>query len=46
MSGPGDKPEKLSDEAKAIRLLVIKALVFVLIPLVAAGLAAYFTLPK
>lgn len=35
-----------SDEAEAIRFLVIKAAIFILIPLIAAGLAVVFLMPK
>ncbi|MGE0053618.1 MAG: phosphoribosylformylglycinamidine synthase-associated small membrane protein [Hyphomicrobium sp.] len=35
-----------SDHAHAIRFMAIKAAIFVLLPLVAAGLAVVFLMPK
>lgn len=37
---------KRSDEAEAMRFLAIKAAIFILVPLVAAGLAVVFLMPK
>ena len=37
---------KRSDEAEAARFLAIKAAIFILVPLVAAGLAVLFLMPK
>lgn len=38
--------KKRSDEAEAIRFLLVKAAIFILIPLVAAGVAVMFLMPK
>lgn len=48
MAGEQDKDQdkKRSDEAEAIRFLLIKAAIFILIPLAAAGLAVMFLMPK
>ena len=37
---------KGSDEVEAVRFLAIKAAIFILVPLVAAGLAVVFLMPK
>lgn len=48
MAGGQDKDQdkKRSDEAEAIRFLLVKAAIFILIPLAAAGLAVMFLMPK
>ncbi|HMN36243.1 MAG TPA: phosphoribosylformylglycinamidine synthase-associated small membrane protein [Hyphomicrobium sp.] len=44
-SPPNSKPPR-SDSAQAVRFLVIKAAIFILVPLAAAGLAVAFLMPK
>ncbi|MEQ1717219.1 MAG: phosphoribosylformylglycinamidine synthase-associated small membrane protein [Hyphomicrobium sp.] len=41
-----DPGPKRSDEAEAVRFLLFKAAIFILVPLVAAGLAVVFLMPK
>ena len=40
-----DTPKR-SDQAEAIRFLAIKAAIFILVPLIAAGLSVVFLMPK
>lgn len=35
-----------SDSAQAVRFLAIKAAIFIMVPLIAAGLAVVFLMPK
>jgi hypothetical protein len=44
MTGSGHKPAKRSDAEHAIRFMLIKAAIFVLVPAIAAGIAAYMVL--
>jgi hypothetical protein len=46
VGGTEDQNKKRSDEAEAIRFLLIKAAIFILIPLVAAAIAVYPLLMK
>lgn len=43
MTEPNGKPKR-TDAEEAIRFMVIKAAIFILIPAIAAGIAAYWVL--
>jgi hypothetical protein len=44
MTGPGHEPVKRSDAEQAIRFMLVKAAIFILVPAIAAGIAAYMVL--
>lgn len=48
MSDPANQSTKpaRSDGAEAARFLIVKAAIFILVPLIAAGLAVMFLMPK
>ncbi|MBK9077894.1 MAG: phosphoribosylformylglycinamidine synthase-associated small membrane protein [Hyphomicrobium sp.] len=44
MTGDGHEPAKRTDAENAIRFMLIKAAIFILVPAIAAGIAAYMVL--